>query len=372
MAPVSSSPPVAAGAGFAAAPDFSPAPTGVAAERGLNIAAERGFNVAAERAFNVAAERALDIAAERGLNIAALRRRIKALEWSVADGGDDGGPAVVPLGVEAIDAALPWGGLPRGAVHAITAAGAEPSTSHPSRIHQEPSGEALSEPPGDGGLGALSAFAAALAARFAMTSAARFAATSDTRFAATSDTRSAAISNPRFAATSDTRFAAMPGPVLWCLARDDLYAHGLRAFGLDPARLILVRARRAQEVLWVLEEALRAGGLSVVVGEVAAVDLTAGRRLQLAARTGGGSALLLDRAWSGAARRHAAPAGAVTRWAVAPMAAGAGAPRWQIELVRCRVAVAGQRWQIEWRDASGGFALAAALADRSGRARRSA
>ena len=311
MAPVSSSPPVAAGAGFAAAPDFSPAPTGVAAERGLNIAA--------------------------------LRRRIKALEWSVADGGDDGGPAVVPLGVEAIDAALPWGGLPRGAVHAITAAGAEPS-----RVREEPPGEALSEPPGDGGLGALSAFAAALAARFAMTSAARF------------------------AATSDTRFAAMPGPVLWCLARDDLYAHGLRAFGLDPARLILVRARRAQEVLWVLEEALRAGGLSVVVGEVAAVDLTAGRRLQLAARTGGGSALLLDRAWSGAARRHAAPAGAVTRWAVAPMAAGAGAPRWQIELVRCRGAVAGQRWQIEWRDASGGFALAAALADRSGRARRSA
>src|SRR4029077_4576898 len=33
-------------------------------------------------------------------------------------------------------------------------------------------------------------------------------------------------------------------PALWCLRRPDLYGPGLSAHGLDPARLVLVRAPR--------------------------------------------------------------------------------------------------------------------------------
>src|SRR5436190_11215134 len=32
------------------------------------------------------------------------------------------------------------------------------------------------------------------------------------------------------------------GPILWCLKRADLYGPGLLAYGLDPSRLVLVRA----------------------------------------------------------------------------------------------------------------------------------
>src|ERR1041384_6382003 len=38
-----------------------------------------------------------------------------------------------------------------------------------------------------------------------------------------------------------------PGPVLWCLKRPDLYGPGLLAHGLDPARLLLVRAPRRED-----------------------------------------------------------------------------------------------------------------------------
>ena len=37
------------------------------------------------------------------------------------------------------------------------------------------------------------------------------------------------------------------------------YAPGLRAFGLDPARLLFVRCRKDAEALWAMEEALRHG-----------------------------------------------------------------------------------------------------------------
>src|SRR5712691_12809404 len=46
-------------------------------------------------------------------------------------------------------------------------------------------------------------------------------------------------------------------PVLWCLSRPDLYGPGLMAYGFDPARLVLVAARRDDEILWAVEEGLR-------------------------------------------------------------------------------------------------------------------
>src|SRR3954451_24471322 len=44
--------------------------------------------------------------------------------------------------------------------------------------------------------------------------------------------------------------------VLWCGRSEHLYAPGLRLAGLDPTRLVTVRAPRDEDALWVLEEAL--------------------------------------------------------------------------------------------------------------------
>src|SRR5206468_4021123 len=79
----------------------------------------------------------------------------------------------------------------------------------------------------------------------------------------------------------------------WVTRQAELYGPGLAPFGLPPERLVLVHAGSETEVLWVLEEGLRTRGVAVVIGELTALDLTAARRLQLAAEAGGGTGVVL-------------------------------------------------------------------------------
>jgi len=165
-------------------------------------------------------------------------------------------------------------------------------------------------------------------------------------------------------------------PALWILRGRDLYAPGLAAYGLTPDRLVAVRAVRPVDALWAMEEALRCSTLSAVLGELEGLDLTASRRLQLAAESSGVTGFLLD-ASAGASGRHdrrmvgRRMAGerteglnaAVTRWRLdalpsldeegdaAPRPAGGppglGMPRWSVMLERCRGGRPGS-WTLAW------------------------
>ncbi|MBL7599022.1 protein ImuA, partial [Escherichia coli] len=81
-------------------------------------------------------------------------------------------------------------------------------------------------------------------------------------------------------------------------------------------------------------------GLGAVIGEAKRADMTATRRLQLAAEGGRTIALLLKRAAREGADPIGMPSAAVTRWRVtcAPSAPlpveGVGRPRWRLELAR--------------------------------------
>jgi protein ImuA len=165
------------------------------------------------------------------------------------------------------------------------------------------------------------------------------------------------------------------GSVLWCLRRLDLYGPGLAAHGLDPGRLVMVTARRDDEILGAIEEGLRAGpngGLAAVVGEVGKLPMVACRRLQLAAERSGITAFLLRR-WrtsAEAAVERTRPNATLTRWRVSALPSrnitnepGVGRPRWRIELLRCRGGVPGA-WDVEVSDATGHVSLSAELADR--------
>ena len=67
---------------------------------------------------------------------------------------------------------------------------------------------------------------------------------------------------------------------------DSLNPVGLMPF-CDPSKILLAQANDQMEGLAVMEEALRDGSLATVVIELdKPLDLTAGRRLQLAAKTG--------------------------------------------------------------------------------------
>ena len=246
---------------------------------------------------------------EQRARLPELRERIRRIERPTA-----AGHGVLPFGIAAIDRALPGGGLARGALHEILGMGGDEE---------------------DGAVAA--AFAAGILGRL-----------------------------------TTQESSAGDGTVLWCLPHPDLYGPGLAAHGLDPARLVLVRAPRDAEILLAMEEGLRAPGIAAVVGEVGTLPAVASRRLQLAAERSGITAFLLRRWRDGgqAARERNLPNAAVTRWRVAalpsqplPGEPGVGHPRWRVELLRCR---GGEPacWEVEGADATGHVSLASALADR--------
>jgi protein ImuA len=291
----------------------------------------------------------------RTTSLAALRDRIRQVEQPARHG-------VLPFGVAAIDAALPGGGLQLGAVHELLGAGGDEE---------------------DGA--AAAGFAAGILARLRPGSFAQHDCHSGVRpQAANPDSiniaapdygvrvrRCATPRNDHAFGEADER-APGAGAILWCLARPDLYGPGLQAHGTDPARLVLVAARRDEDILWAVEEGLRAPGLAAVVGEIGRLPMVAGRRLQLAAERSGVTLLLLRR-WRNAAEaaaERARPSAAATRWRVAALPSsdiagepGVGRPRWRVELVRCRGGVPAQ-WDVEVADATGHVSLSAGLADR--------
>jgi protein ImuA len=141
------------------------------------------------------------------------------------------------------------------------------------------------------------------------------------------------------------------------------YGPGLDQFGLDPARLVVVRTRRPEEALWVFEEGLRCTGLAVVLCELRGhpkpLDLTASRRLALRARETGVMGLLLRQAAA------AEPGAALTRWRVTPRPAaavddfteGIGRPAWRLDLERNRAGPTGT-FDLEWDHGALRFAAA--------------
>ena len=113
-----------------------------------------------------------------------------------------------------------------------------------------------------------------------------------------------------------------------------LYGPGLVAHGLPLNRLVFVEAPDAQAALWAMEEALKSGGPSVVVGELWSLKgcgLAASRRLLLAARKGRTPALLVLMSAYGQAERMTSAAEArfeiaAAMSARAPAAAGKDLP----------------------------------------------
>ncbi|MBA5778550.1 inducible mutagenesis protein A [Stappia sp. F7233] len=241
--------------------------------------------------------------------LAELRRRVAAMEGRLtpeaqlapapAIAATRQGPARLRTGMEAFDRLFAAPGLARGALHEITAAETRQA-------------------------GALSGFAAALAAQLAERH----------------DGDLLWVVDPQVA-----REAGVP------------FADGLAAFGLDPARILLVTPRRIEDCLWALEEGARSSALFAVIGEIhgapKALDLTATRRLSLKVRASGTTLFLL---------RHASrdePTAALTRFCVSPRqsrpAQGGragrpglvGAPAWRVRLEKNRDGRPGEV-ELEW------------------------
>jgi protein ImuA len=170
------------------------------------------------------------------------------------------------------------------------------------------------------------------------------------------------------------------GTILWALSRRDLFAPGLAQAGLGPDRILYAECRSDEEVLAVMEEGLRHGGLAGVIGEVGRVTMASTRRLQLASEEGATAALMLKRWRKSGEDPLALPSAALTRWRLSCVPSGAlpvagiGRPRWHVELARQR---GGEPFNliVEGNDAEGCLALPAEPRDRpiaAARGRRAA
>lgn len=127
---------------------------------------------------------------------------------------------------------------------------------------------------------------------------------------------------------------------------------GVRELGFDPARLLFVRARDAVSALQAGLEGARSAGLGAVIvelrGETQAYDLTASRRLALAAKASGVPVFMLR------TRAKAVASAAETRWLAqtalsrALAAKAPGHPVFHLILLRARNGQEGLRYHLEW------------------------
>jgi protein ImuA len=165
--------------------------------------------------------------------------------------------------------------------------------------------------------------------------------------------------------------ARTSGQVLWCVTRRDLFAPSLAQAGLHPDRVIYAEVGDEKAVLACMEEGLRHGGLSAVVGELTRLPMVASRRLQLCAEESGTIALAIRR-WHRMteAADFGQPTASVTRWRVTALPSeplpvpGIGRARWLVELIRARAGDCAD-FELGACDDAGRLGLPAKLADRS-------
>ena len=223
---------------------------------------------------------------DRSLTLAALRQHLALLEPGAR------APEMFALGHEEMDRAL-GGGLPRGRVHEV--------------------------------------------------------------YAAEEDDAASAVG---FALILALRACPAGAPIFWVRQEmgerrlGQVYPPGLAEMGADPNRIVFVIAPDENGVLRAAADILRSPAVGAALiepwGKAPALDLTASRRLALAAEKSGVTGLLLRGPVT------PVPSAATSRWAVrsAPSTllemGSPGGPAFEVELLRHRSGLSGLRWRVEW------------------------
>jgi protein ImuA len=139
------------------------------------------------------------------------------------------------------------------------------------------------------------------------------------------------------------------GACLWISVSRKLFPPALKAFGVEPDKIIFVDLMQEKDVLWAMEEALKCEGLSAVIAEVSAISLTASRRLQLAVERSKVTGFILRNDPG-----KLSASGCVARWKISPLPSeleagmpGVGFPRWRVDLLKVRNGNPGS-WEMEW------------------------
>ncbi|MEO6001340.1 MAG: Error-prone repair protein ImuA [Chitinophagaceae bacterium] len=141
------------------------------------------------------------------------------------------------------------------------------------------------------------------------------------------------------------------GVTAWISSARTLFPPALKSFGIEPDRIIFVDLEKERDGTWAMEEALKCGALTAVVGEIRDLNFTVSRRLQLAVEESQVTGFILR-----PNPRNLNTTACVSRWMITPIPSetednlpGIGFPRWKVELLKVRNGKPGS-WQVEWRN----------------------
>lgn len=148
-----------------------------------------------------------------------------------------------------------------------------------------------------------------------------------------------------------------------------IYPPSLVSHGIDLGKVIFVRPQSQADAMWAVDQALRTHSVAAVIAELERIDDRSARRLQLAAESGQGLALLL-RGWQ--ARQQ--PSWAEVQWLVRSefnrrewqreeidgreFDRRQSARQWHVQLSRVRGGRAGRSARLEVEPLSGRLRLA--------------
>lgn len=146
------------------------------------------------------------------------------------------------------------------------------------------------------------------------------------------------------------------GTALWIGTTRQLFPPALATFGIRADRIIFIDLTKERHVMWALDEALKCGALTAVVGEVQQLNFTESRRLQLAVEESKVTGFVMRRNC-----QQMETTACVARWKISSLPSekiqslpGVGYPQWRVELLRVRNGKPNV-WSIRW--ASGKFEL---------------
>ncbi len=137
---------------------------------------------------------------------------------------------------------------------------------------------------------------------------------------------------------------------LWLGKTASVFPPGLVHFGIQPHRCIFVDLA-LKDMAWAMEESLKCGALTAVIGGMDQLSFTESRRLQLAVEKSQVTGFVL-RKW----KKNINTTACVSRWKIMSVHSetmdglpGVGFPKWSVELLRMRNGKTG-KWEVSWKE----------------------